>query len=118
MRAANFGLADDARHGSGAGYLDGLLRQENIWVMALHETRDVYFGGHHPEPADEQLGELKAVMKDNRLKLGLATDGDADRFGVLDEGGEFIYPNELISMLVDYLIERRNWPGGVVWSVA
>ena len=57
-------------------------------------------------------------MKNNRLKLGLATDGDADRFGVLDEGGEFIYPNELISMLVDYLIESRNWPGGVARTVA
>ncbi|PYR83785.1 MAG: phosphoglucomutase, partial [Acidobacteria bacterium] len=83
IRTASLGLAYDALHGSGAGYLDGLLRQENISVMALHETRDVYFGGHHPEPADEQLGELKAVMKNNRLKLGLATDGDADRFGVL-----------------------------------
>src|SRR5437870_6864029 len=118
IREANLSFAYDALHGSGAGYLDGLLRRENISVMSLHETRDVYFGGHHPEPADEQLGELKAVMKHNRLKLGLATDGDADRFGVLDEVGEFIYPNELISMLVDYLIESRNWPGGVARTVA
>jgi len=84
----------------------------------LHSTRDVYFGGHHPEPADEQLAELKILMKENRLKIGLATDGDADRFGVLDEGGEFIYPNELISMLFDYLIESRGWPGSVARSVA
>jgi phosphoglucomutase len=118
IRDANLGLAYDALHGSGAGYLDGFLRQENIPVTALHTHRDVYFGGHHPEPADEQLGELKIVMQKNRLKLGLATDGDADRFGVLDEGGEFIYPNELISMLVDYLIESRGWPGGVARTVA
>lgn len=118
IRHANISLAYDALHGSGAGYLDGLLRQENIPVMVLHASRDVYFGGFHPEPADEQLGELKIVMKKNWLKLGLATDGDADRFGVLDEGGEFIYPNELIAMLVDYLIESRGWPGGVARSVA
>ena len=118
IRDANFSVAYDPLHGSGAGYLDGLLQQENIPVMVLHSTRDVYFGGHHPEPADEQLAELKILMKENRLKIGLATDGDADRFGVLDEGGEFIYPNELISMLFDYLIESRGWPGSVARSVA
>jgi phosphoglucomutase len=118
IRDANLSLAYDALHGSGAGYLDGLLRQENIPIMTLHTNRDVYFGGLHPEPADEQLGEMKLVMKKNRLKLGLATDGDADRFGVLDEGGDFIYPNELISMLVDYLIQSRGWPGSVARTVA
>jgi phosphoglucomutase len=84
----------------------------------LHANRDVLFGGHHPEPADEQLSELKAVMKKNGVKLGLATDGDADRFGILDEGAEFIYPNELIAMLVDYLVESRGWTGGVARTVA
>jgi phosphoglucomutase len=118
IRDANISLAYDALYGSGAGYLDGLLRQENIPLITLHTNRDVYFGGLHPEPADEQLGELKTVMKKNGLKLGVATDGDADRFGVLDEGGEFIYPNELISMLLDYLIESRGWPGGVARTVA
>src|SRR5437899_1481938 len=118
IRDANVSLAYDALYGSGSGYLDGLLRQENISVMVLHTTRDVYFGGHHPEPADEQLGELKILMKKHSLKLGLATDGDADRFGILDEGGTFLYPNELISMLLDYLIESRGWPGGVARTVA
>src|SRR5215831_11538287 len=118
IRNANISLAYDALHGSGAGYLDGLLRQENIPVMALHTNRDVYFGGLHPEPADEQLGEMKALMRKDSLRLGLATDGDADRFGILDEGGEFIYPNELIAMLLDYLIESRGWPGGVARTVA
>ena len=118
IRDAKISLAYDALHGSGAGYLDGLFRQQDIPLTVLHTTRDVYFGGHHPEPADEQLGELKTLMKKNSIKLGLATDGDADRFGVLDEGGEFIYPNELISMLLDYLIESRGWPGGAARTVA
>jgi alpha-D-glucose phosphate-specific phosphoglucomutase len=118
IRDAKLGLAYDALHGSGAGYLDGILRQQNVQAMVLHTNRDVYFGGHHPEPADEQLSELKSLMQKHGLKLGLATDGDADRFGVMDEGGEFIYPNELIAMLVDYLIESRGWPGGVARTVA
>jgi phosphoglucomutase len=118
IRDASLPLAYDALHGSGAGFLDGLLDQEHIPAMVLHTNRDVYFGGHHPEPAEEQLGELKRVMKKNWIKLGLATDGDADRFGVLDEGAEFVYPNELIAMLFDYLIESRGWPDGVARTVA
>jgi len=118
IREAHLSLAYDALHGSGAGYLDGFLREQNIPAIVLHTDRDVYFGGHHPEPAAERLGELQSVMQENSIKLGLATDGDADRFGVLDEGGEFIYPNELIAMLVDYLVESRGWRGGVARTVA
>jgi phosphoglucomutase len=118
IRESKLTLGYDALHGSGAGYLDALLRQENIPATILHTNRDVYFGGHHPEPADEQLGEMKTLMRQNGLRLGLATDGDADRFGILDEGAAFIYPNELIAMLVDYLIESRGWQGGVARTVA
>jgi phosphoglucomutase len=118
IRDANLGIAYDALHGSGAGYLDRILVEEGIAPVVRHTNRDVYFGGHHPEPAEEQLAELKTVMQKNSLKLGMATDGDADRFGVLDEGGDFVYPNELIALLFDYLIESRGWPGGVARTVA
>jgi phosphoglucomutase len=118
IRDSNLSLAYDALHGSGAGYLDRVLQEAGIPAMLLHTNRDVYFGGHHPEPADEQLGEMKLVMKKNWLQLGLATDGDADRFGILDEGGEFLYPNELIALLVDYLVESRGWKNGVARTVA
>ena len=118
IRDAKLPLAYDALHGSGAGYLDRVLVDADIPATLLHTNRDVYFGGHHPEPADEQLGELKRVMQQNALKLGLATDGDADRFGIMDEGGEFLYPNELIALLVDYLVESRGWKNGVARTVA
>jgi len=120
IRDSNISIGYDALHGSGAGYLDRILRENNIPAMILHTDRDVYFGGHHPEPAEEQMGKLKLVMKKNWLRIGLATDGDADRFGILDESGEFIYPNELIAMLVDYLYETRGAQGAtaVARSVA
>jgi phosphoglucomutase len=118
IRAANIGIGYDALHGSGAGYLDRVLADNGISATALHVDRDVYFGGHHPEPAEEQMAELKKVMLKNNLRIGLATDGDADRFGVMDEGGDFIMPNELIAMLIDYLVESRKWKGGVARSVA
>jgi len=62
---------------------DGVCDAADNCPMVINVNRDVYFGGHHPEPADAQLGQLKVIMRKNWLKLGLATDGDADRFGVL-----------------------------------
>lgn len=121
IRNAKLGIAYDALHGSGAGYLDRVLRDNGIPVTAMNIDRDVYFGGHHPEPAGEQLNAMQQLMLKNSLQLGLANDGDADRFGVLDEGGDYIYPNELIAMLLDYLVETRDWPAssrGVARSVA
>src|SRR5207244_12092798 len=111
------GLGRAARRGGCRAYGEGLVREQVLPVSALHDARGPALGSREPKPADEQRAELKAVIKNNRLKLGLATDGDADRFGVLDEGGECIYPNELVSMLFDYLIESRNWTGGVARSV-
>jgi phosphoglucomutase len=118
IRAAKMGIGYDALNGSGAGYLDRVLIDNGIPVTALHVNRDVYFGGQHPEPAEEQMADLKLLMQKNGLRIGLATDGDADRFGVMDEGGDFIMPNELIAMLIDYLVESRKWTGGVARSVA
>jgi len=118
IRDAKLTVGYDALHGAGAGYLDRIIHDNGIPAVVLHIDRDVYFGGHHPEPADEQLAELKHVMNEKRLRIGLATDGDADRFGVLDEGGDFMYPNQLIAMLVDYLVESRAWKGGVARTVA
>src|SRR5262245_50128968 len=73
IRESGLTIGYDALHGSGAGYLERVLQENGVPAMVLHTNRDVYFGGHHPEPADEQLGELKIVMKKNWLKIGLAT---------------------------------------------
>jgi len=118
IRDAKIGIGYDALHGSGAGYLDRVLQDHDIPAVTLHTNRDVYFGGHHPEPAEEQMAELKSVMKQKSLHLGIATDGDADRFGVMDEGGDFIMPNDLIAMLVDYLVESRGNKNGKTLGVA
>ncbi len=84
----------------------------------LHDWRDVYFGGHSPEPDQEYLEELREKVLESACHLGLATDGDADRFGVLDRDGTFIAPNLIITLLVDYLAESRGWSDAVARSVA
>jgi phosphoglucomutase len=98
----------DPLWGTGRGYFDKLLRDNGLEVETIHDWRDVTFGGQAPEPGEEHIGEL----------LGLATDGDADRFGVIDRNGQFITPNQLIALLTDYLAESRGWTEGVARSVA
>jgi phosphoglucomutase len=78
----------------------------------------VMFGGRAPEPEASHLDELRQAIAKNGCALGLATDGDSDRFGVLDANGQFITPNQLIALLFDYLAESRGWDGGVARSVA
>ena len=104
--------------GAGRGYPCHLLREAGVTVETVHDYRDVLFGGHAPEPDDHLLGDCKAKMKEIGAALGIATDGDADRFGIVDEDGTFIQPNYVIALLFDYLVETRGWKNGVAKSVA
>ena len=112
----NYGY--DPLWGTGRGYLNKVLEDAGLEVETIHDWRDVTFGGQAPEPGEEHIGELKRLVIDKKYTLGLATDGDADRFGVIDAGGKFITPNELIALLTDYLCETRPDPRGVARSVA
>jgi alpha-D-glucose phosphate-specific phosphoglucomutase len=104
--------------GAGRGYSSQVLREAGVTVETVHDFRDVRFGGHAPEPDDHLLGDAKAKMKEIGAKIGIATDGDADRFGIVDEDGTFIQPNYIIALLFDYLVETRGWKNGVAKSVA
>ena len=118
IAAANGKYAYDPLWGTGRGYLDKILRDNGLEVETIHDWRDVTFGGQAPEPGAEHLDELRQTVRAKNLTLGLATDGDGDRFGVIDAGGEFITPNELIPLLSDYLAESRGWIEGLARSVA
>jgi alpha-D-glucose phosphate-specific phosphoglucomutase len=104
--------------GAGRGYSSELLREAGVAVETVHDYRDVLFGGHAPEPDDHLLGDAKKKMKEMGAAIGIATDGDADRFGILDGDGAFIQPNYIIALLLDYLVETRGWRNGVAKSVA
>jgi phosphoglucomutase len=118
IAAAGGRYAYDPLWGTGRGYLDRALRDHGLEVETVHDWRDVMFGGRAPEPESEHLDELREAMQRGNCVLGLATDGDSDRFGVVDRDGTFITPNQLIPLLFDYLVESRNWEGGVARSVA
>jgi phosphoglucomutase len=104
--------------GAGRGYPSDLLREAGVTVETVHDYRDVLFGGHAPEPDDHLLADAKKKMKEIGAAIGIATDGDADRFGVVDGDGTFLQPNYVIALLFDYLVETRGWKNGVAKSVA
>jgi phosphoglucomutase len=110
--------AYDPLWGTGRGYLDEILRSHGMEVETIHDWRDVLFGGRAPEPEASHLDELRQLVLAKGYVLGLATDGDSDRFGVIDANGTFITPNQLIALLFDYLVESRGWKEGVARSVA
>jgi phosphoglucomutase len=119
VRESGIRIGYDPLHGVGSGHLDEVLRRHGITPRVIHAERDVYFGEcDHPEPDEHNLAGLRRLVVDEKLDLGLGNDGDADRFGVIDSNGEYIFPNDVIALLLDYLIETRKWDGGVARTVA
>jgi len=118
IQKAGVKVAFDPMWGAARGYSDELLREAGVQVATVHDQRDVLFGGHAPEPDDHLLEDLRKKMKESGAQIGIATDGDADRFGIVDADGAFLQPNYVIALLFDYLVESRGWKNGVAKSVA
>ncbi len=117
IRKAGLKVAFDPLYGAARGYADSLLRDAGIEVATVHDRRDVLFGGHAPEPEDHLLEDLRRKMRETGARIGIATDGDADRFGIVDEDGTFLAANYILALLFDYLVESRGWKNGVAKSV-
>lgn len=115
---AGLKIVIDPLYGTARDYLDKILREAGCDIAVLHSYRDPYFGGLTPDPSEKNLEELIRYIKRGDYDLGLATDGDADRFGIVDSDGDFVEPNIILALLLDYLIETRRWKGGVARSIA
>lgn len=118
IREARLKVAVDPIYGTGQGYLDRALREAGCEVTTLHAWRDPNFGGLSPEPSEEHLAELAFQVVETSAHLGLATDGDGDRFGLVDTDGAFIEPNYVLALLLKHLVKTRGFTGGVARSVA
>lgn len=118
IQKAKIRIVVDPFWGAARGYTSNVLKSHGVDVSTVHDYRDVLFGGHAPEPDDHLLADCKARMKETGAHLGIATDGDADRFGIVDQDGSFIQPNYIIALLFEYLVETRGWKNGVAKSVA
>jgi alpha-D-glucose phosphate-specific phosphoglucomutase len=114
LKKSKLKVVTDAVWGTGRGYLDEFLRRCGMDVSALRTNRDVLYGGGGPTPERHNLDGLYAEMKRSKAVLGLATDGDADRFGIMDVDGTVLSPNEFLPLLLDHLVKTRGWKTGVV----
>jgi len=107
IKKARLKVVVDVMHGTGRGYLDHILRENGCKVILLNDNLDPLFGGRPPEPAKANIEKMLHEVKRHRADLGLGLDGDADRFGIVDENGRFYTPDEVISLLFKHLIETR-----------
>jgi phosphoglucomutase len=108
----------DANHGTGVGYMDRVLAEHGIPCQMIRAERDVLFDGAAPDVTEENLAQLRKAVLAQKAKMGLATDGDADRFGIIDADGTWISPNHILALVYDYLVESRGWKLGAGRSVA
>ncbi|HXU19473.1 MAG TPA: phosphoglucomutase/phosphomannomutase family protein, partial [Verrucomicrobiae bacterium] len=118
LKKAKGNFVCDAVHGCGAGWLDRILSENGLGVTSIRANRDVLFDGTGPDPSEENLAPLKSAVREKRALAGLATDGDADRFGIIDGDGVFISPNHILALCFDYLLETRGYKLGASRSVA
>lgn len=104
----------DGLYSATIGYFDKILETHGIKFESLHLHHDVNFGGGMPEPKPKYLTELIGLCK---CAVGFANDGDGDRFGVINENGEYVTPNEIIAILLIHLKKHKNYKGALVKTV-
>lgn len=118
IRASDLKVVVDPMYGAGMGYLPHLLSEGSLQLWELNNYRNPYFGGVNPEPIAVNLGKLMAAVPERGADVGLALDGDADRFGLVDEKGNFINQLLVYGLLIMYLLEKKGWRGAIVKSVS
>src|SRR5262245_59267414 len=108
----------DSMHGTGGRWTQNLLKGGNqpsqLEVETIRADRDPLFGGVAPEPMPQNLGPLSERIRNREAMLGLATDGDADRVGAMDEHGEYINTHQILAILLLHLAREKNLKGSVV----
>jgi phosphomannomutase len=114
LRASSSRIAIDSMHGSGGHWIESFLRGGNIKAETIRHTRDPLFGGVNPEPIDLNLGALKQRVRETSALVGLATDGDADRLGAVNDAGETMTMHEVVPLIFLHLARNRGMTGGVV----
>jgi phosphomannomutase len=108
----------DSMHGAGRGVIRGILQGTGCEVAEIRGEMNPGFGGVHPEPIGRYLGALAGAIATGLGNFGIATDGDADRIGAMDERGNFVDPHKIFALSLKYLVEKRGWTGSVVRTVS
>ncbi len=108
----------DYMYGAGRGVFREILSRTRTKVKELHDDLHPGFGGIHPEPLPKNLKTLVATVQNENAHLGLATDGDADRIGAVDDQGNYVDAHTIMSLAVRYLVERRGLTGAIAKTIS
>ncbi len=117
LRRAKLKVVVDPMYGAGIGYFKTLLGDGAIELIEINNERNPLFPGIQPEPTAANLAKLSATVKRRKANVGLATDGDVDRLGVVDENGVFLTPLQVLALLCLYQLEVRREQGAIVKTI-
>ena len=108
----------DPMYGVSKTSLQTILLTLRCDVDVINDRHDTLFGGKLPSPSVATLRKLSTMVVEEGYDIGLGTDGDADRLGVIDDQGRFIHPNEILMLLYYYLVKHKGWRGDVIRNIA
>ncbi len=114
IRKAGFKFAIDVMYGAGRGVLTQIFSQNGIDHLEIRGELNPLFPGINPEPIAPHIGLLQETVVREHCQAGMATDGDADRLGAVAEDGSFVDSHKCFSLILQWLLERKKWPGDVV----
>ncbi len=117
IKKAKMKIAVELMYGTGRGYLDTLLENCGVKVTRFHDEKNPLFGGHHPEPNAHGMEGVSKFVRSGQAQIGLGLDGDADRFGIVDQDGTWLTPNQILTLALYHLKKNRGWTGAVVRTV-
>lgn len=118
IREAGLKIALDPMYGVSQTSLRTILMTARCELDVINERHDTLFGGKLPTPNAANLRALQNYVIDGHYDMGIATDGDADRLGVIDNNGRFLHPNDILVLLYYYLVKYKGWHGPVVRNIA
>ena len=118
IRNRDLRVAFDPMYGVSLTALTTLLSMARCTIETIHAQHDTLFGGKMPAPTEQTLRNLQTFVLDRFCDIGIATDGDADRLGVIDDQGRFLHPNEILVMLYYYLLKYKGWRGPAVRNIS
>lgn len=98
--------------------LQTILMTARCDVDTINDRHDTLFGGRLPSPSAKTLTRLRSMVVEEGYNMGIATDGDADRIGIIDDEGNFIHPNQIMALLYYYLVKYKGWKGDIVRNIA
>lgn len=118
IRARRPRIVLDPMYGVSLTGLQTILYSARCDINIINDRHDAFFGGHLPAPNEETLLDLQREVKDRHADIGMATDGDADRLGIIDEKSRYVSANEVLVLLYHYLLRYKGWTGPCVRNLA